>query len=503
MRTGKKCCHETHLSEIHHAQTGNRNKLSLKQETIMSEDNLAISFLETLPDEWVIDLMPAIRKELAGSTYKIVVLDDDPTGTQTVRDLPVLTHWSLEALEAELNGKFPAFFILTNSRSLPQTEACDLAREIGTNLQRASKNTGVRVVVISRSDSTLRGHFPAEVDASAEALGKQNLPYLVIPFFLEGGRYTINDTHYVKEGEQLVPAARTPFARDASFGFRHSNLKQYVEEKTAGKLRSEDVQSLTLTDIRIGGPARVAEILRNIPPRTACIVNAASYRDMEVVVAGLIEVENEGYEFLYRTAASFVRTRTGLDEGEGLLPGAELVSQSSNGGLFVIGSYVPKTTTQVSQLFEKTDVKPIEIEVRALLDAETREKEIQRVTALASQTIQAGKDAAIYTSRELITGSDSASSLKIGQTVSDSLVRIVTNIDVQPRYLVAKGGITSSDVATEALGIRRAMIIGQALPGVPAWRCGRETRYPAMTYIVFPGNVGDDDALAQIQTKLR
>ncbi|MGA7279007.1 MAG: four-carbon acid sugar kinase family protein [Desulfocapsaceae bacterium] len=469
----------------------------------MNEDILDIGFLETLPDEWGIDLMPAIRKELASSTYKIVVLDDDPTGTQTVRDLPVLTHWSQGALEAELKGDFPAFFILTNSRSLPQDEACELAREIGANLQIASKNTGVRAVVISRSDSTLRGHFPAEVDASAEALGKQNLPYLVIPFFLEGGRYTINDIHYVKEGEQLVPAAQTPFARDAAFGFSNSNLKQYVEEKTAGKIPSEDVHSVTLTDIRIGGPARVSEILRSIPPRTACIINAASYRDMEVVVAGLIEVENEGYEFLYRTAASFVRTRTGLDEGEGLLPGTELVSQSANGGLFVIGSYVPKTTTQVSQLFEQTDVEPIEIDVSALLNADSREKEIKRVTALTSQTLKSAKDAAIYTSRELITGSDGAASLKIGQTVSDSLVRIVTNIGVQPRYLVAKGGITSSDVATKALGIRRAMVIGQALPGVPAWRCGRETRYPAMTYIVFPGNVGDDDALAQIQAKLR
>ncbi len=468
----------------------------------MSEDILELSFLETLPEEWAIDLMPAIRKELAGSTYKIVVLDDDPTGTQTVRDLPVLTHWSLEALETELQGDFPAFFILTNSRSLPQEDACELAREIGASLQRASKKTGVRIVVISRSDSTLRGHFPAEVKASAEALGKQNLPYLVIPFFLEGGRYTINDIHYVKEGDHLVPAAQTPFARDAAFAFSFSNLKHYIEEKTAGKIRAVDVRSLTLEDIRFGGPGRIAEILRSVPPRTACIVNAASYRDMEVVVAGLIEVENEGYEFLYRTAASFVRTRTGLDEGGGLLPGAELVSQSASGGLFVIGSYVPKTTTQVSQLFELTDVEPIEIQVNALLDADNREAEINRVIALASQTLKAGKDAAIYTSRELITGPDGASSLKIGQTVSDSLVRIVTNIGVQPRYLVAKGGITSSDVATEALGIRRAMVIGQALPGVPAWRCGQETRYPAMTYIIFPGNVGDDDALAQIQAKL-
>jgi uncharacterized protein YgbK (DUF1537 family) len=469
----------------------------------MSDTILDISYLDTLPPEWVIHLMPGIRKELATSSYKIVVLDDDPTGTQTVRDLPVLTHWSVEGLETELRDSYPAFFILTNSRSLTQPDAVELAREIGTNLRIASENSDVRIVVISRSDSTLRGHFPAEVDATADTLDKQKLPYLVVPFFLEGGRFTINDIHYVKEGDQLVPAAQTPFARDAAFGFSHSNLRDYIEEKTSGIIQAEDVQSVSLDDIRIGGPNRVAEILRKVSPKTACVINAASYRDMEVAVTALIQVEKEGCEFLYRTAASFVRTRTGLDQGEGLLPGPELVSQSQNGGLFVIGSYVPKTTNQVSALFELTDVVPIEIQVNALLNPGLREREIERVVTTATETLKSGQDAAIYTSRELVTGADGTSSLKIGRTVSDSLVTIVKGITVQPHYLVAKGGITSSDTATEALGIQRAMVIGQAMPGVPAWRCGEETRYPGMTYIVFPGNVGEDDALAQLQRKLK
>jgi len=169
----------------------------------------------------------------------------------------------------------------------------------------------------------------------------------------------------------------------------------------------------------------------------------------------------------------------------------------------VIGSYVPKTTTQVSKLFELTDIVQIEVQVSALLEDETRDQEIARVTSRAEETIDSGRDAALFTSRLLVTGDDAEASLKIGQTVSDSLVQIVKNISVQPRYLVAKGGITSSDVATKALGIRKAMVIGQALPGVPAWRCGDETRYPGTTYIVFPGNVGEDDALAQIQKKVK
>ncbi|MEJ2137469.1 MAG: four-carbon acid sugar kinase family protein [Desulfofustis sp.] len=385
-----------------------------------------------------------------------------------------------------------------------QTEqaACDLAREIGGNLYLASKNTGVRVVVISRSDSTLRGHFPAEVDAAAEILNKQQLPYLIIPFFLEGGRYTLDDIHYVKEKDSLVPAAMTPFAKDAAFGFSHSNLKKYIEEKTRGKINAEDVIAVSLEDIRVGGPERVAEVLRSVPQGTACIINSASYRDMEVVVSALITVENEGYEFLYRTAASFVRSRLGLDAGDGLLSGTQLVNPSANGGLFVIGSYVPKTTAQTNALFELTDIVPIEVKVDELLDERRRSEEIERVIALTNGTLGSGADAAVYTSRSLVAGSDASSSLAIGGIVSASLVEIVSNLTHQPRYLVAKGGITSSDIATEALGIRRALVIGQALPGVPAWRCGEETRYPGMTYIVFPGNVGEDDALAQIVRKI-
>ncbi|MEJ2058354.1 MAG: nucleotide-binding domain containing protein [Desulfofustis sp.] len=127
---------------------------------------------------------------------------------------------------------------------------------------------------------------------------------------------------------------------------------------------------------------------------------------------------------------------------------------------------------------------------------------MDRVISELNHILGSGTDAAVFTSRELIRASDAVSSLEIGSIISDCLVRMVTGLSEQPRYLVAKGGITSSDVATKALGIKKAQVIGQALPGVPAWRCGEETRYPGMTYIIFPGNVGDDDALAQIVQKI-
>ncbi len=462
----------------------------------------SIRILNTLPPEWSFDLLPAIREEIRSSRYKIVILDDDPTGTQTACDLPVLTTWSEQDLHGELMGEYPAFFILTNSRSLPEEKACSLAREIGTNLRRASEATGARVVLISRSDSTLRGHFPAEVDAMAEAMGKERLPYLILPFFLEGGRYTIGDIHYVQEKDQLIPAALTPFAKDAAFGFTHSNLKDWVEEKTSGHIPAISVVSVSIEDIRLGGPHRVAQILSGVKPGSACIVNAASYRDMEVIITALLLIERDGREFLYRTAASFVRTRTGLDHRAALLCRDELAKDSPLGGLFVIGSYVEKTSLQVQTLLAETKIRGIEVEVTALLDPARKKAEITRVAIMASAFLALGIDTAIFTSRKLIVGEIAEASLNIGQTVSDSLIAIVQAISVEPRYLIAKGGITSSDIATKGLGVRRAMVIGQALPGVPVWRLGPETRNPGMAYIIFPGNVGEADALACLQKNL-
>ena len=148
-------------------------------------------------------------------------------------------------------------------------------------------------------------------------------------------------------------------------------------------------------------------------------------------------------------------------------------------------------------------LEAIEIDAKALLEDHHRKIEIDRVRSAMNQWIEKGRDVVIYTSRDLLLGSSAPDSLAIGQRVSQGLVDIVRGLAVQPSYLVAKGGITSSDLATEALGVRRAMVLGQILPGVPVWRLGSEALYPGMAYIVFPGNVGEVDALSFIRTRLR
>jgi uncharacterized protein YgbK (DUF1537 family) len=465
----------------------------------MSESTITKSNLfTTLPPEWPEGLLDHIREKVKGSGRKIVVLDDDPTGTQTVHNLLVLTTWCVDDLEAALRSDFPAFYIITNSRSLTEAAAVALNREIGTRLRSASRKAKVEIELISRSDSTLRGHFPAEIDALLESMDTPGLPRLVVPFFFEGGRYTVNDIHYVAEGDRLTPAGQTAYAQDVAFGYRQSNLRRWVEEKTGGRIPFHRVASISLEDIRTGGPQSVTEQLARLEAGSYCVVNGVSYGDVEVLVAGLLRAEDLGRRFVFRTAASFVRVRCGVLP-RGLLHREELTIETKHGGLFVVGSYVPKTAVQLATLQDTCDIDSVEVNVGHLLDDNRQAQEIQRAATDVDRSLGNGKDVVLFTSRKLVEGVNARESLKIGQRISDALVAIVRSITFQPRYLVAKGGITSSDVATKGLGVRRAMVIGQVLPGVPVWKLGEETRYPGMSYIVFPGNVGEVNALAEIQ----
>ena len=457
--------------------------------------------LSSLPPEWPEDLLPAIQAENRDCGASIVVLDDDPTGTQTVYDVPILTDWTTKSLTCELHAKTPLFYVLTNSRSLTEAAARNLATEIGMNLKTAAQQTGRSFVVISRSDSTLRGHFPAEVDALADALGQTNAIRILIPFFLEGGRYTIGDTHYVKEGAYLVPAHETPFAQDAVFGYSCSNLPKWVGQKSQGQVSPDAVVTLTLDDIRRGGPKRVEEKLRTCRQNGVCVINAASYRDLEVATVALIRAERRGQGFLYRTAASFVRVRAGLT-GRPLLTVKDLALPEKSGALLVVGSYVPRTSEQISYLKKHAKIRSIEVQVTQLLSEAKRDAEIRRLISLVDETLDKNSDVMIYTSRDLVTGQNAEENLAIGSQISNGLVDLVRRISVRPRYILAKGGITSSDLATKALRIKRAVVLGQILPGVPVWKTGPETAFADMPYIVFPGNVGGRDALVQIIDKL-
>ncbi|MEM8528356.1 MAG: four-carbon acid sugar kinase family protein [Bacteroidota bacterium] len=461
--------------------------------------NPTIKILDQLPTEPSQNLSDKIQVATQQKNDHIIVLDDDPTGTQTVQNFPVLTTWSVEVLQKEMEIGSSIFYILTNSRALPQAEADELAKEIGRNIKTVSKRLHKKCMVISRSDSTLRGHYPSEVESLKTALGQIDTINILIPAFFEGGRYTINDIHYVKQDEQLIPAAQTPYAQDKSFGYQHSDLKDWVEEKTEGKVKSSEVISFSIEELRTKSIELLVEKLNQCPPNSTCIVNAADYIDLEVFALALMSSK---VQVICRTAASFVAAIAGTHSRD-LLQKEDLIEPENqqNGGLIVVGSYVPKTTQQLSHLQANTNINSIELDVQKILEAAQNNSTSTLLQIYATQvnkTFQSGSDLVVYTSRKLIATDTQAQNLNIGKTISSFLTNLVSQLEVRPKYLIAKGGITSSDVATESLQVKRAMVKGQVLPGVPVWSLGAESKFPDLSYIIFPGNVGEEDAITKV-----
>jgi uncharacterized protein YgbK (DUF1537 family) len=461
---------------------------------------------QSLPDDFPDErLQQRVRAVVEESRRKVVALDDDPTGVQTVFDTPVLARWEIGDLKTELEAQNPLFYVLTNSRSLPEDEAAALNEEIVRNLQAAAAGTGVSFSVASRSDSTLRGHFPAETDAIARVLGGVD-GVLICPAFFEGGRLTIDDIHYVRDGDRLIPAADTEFARDAVFGYRQSNLRFWIEEKTRGRIKAADVTSLSLEEIRTGGPEKVLERLNAVKNGQPVIVNAASYQDLYVVALAVIRAETSGQSFIYRTAASFVRARVGLPERP-LLSRRDLLGINAPPyvpGLVIVGSHVRRSSEQLAKLLELQNTIGIEVRVPDVLKGgDPRARVISEAREAADQALAAGLTPVVFTSRQVVEGPAGRDPLAVSRAVSDALVEIVGAVERRPGFIVGKGGITSSDIGTRALGARRAIVLGQIVPGVPVWRLGPEARFPDLPYVVFPGNVGQAETLAELVTSLR
>jgi uncharacterized protein YgbK (DUF1537 family) len=463
------------------------------------------------PERKVEGALEEIRRRVVESGRRVAVLDDDPTGVQSVHGVPVLTTWAVEDLRWALEQTSPTFFVLHNSRSLPEEEAVAMNREIARNLSEAANEAGADFDVVSRSDSTLRGHYPAETDVLAEALeesGRGPDGLIICPAFFEAGRITVDDVHWVRQNGELIPAGQTEYAADHSFGYRSSDLKAWVEEKTRGRIRANEVVSVGLADLREGGPERVLELLKEVSGGRPVVVNAASHADFEVFVLGLLAAEEEGRRFLYRTGPSFLRARGGITEPKVLGPEELYRKRPKEGhGLVLVGSYVPTTTRQLEGALALDGVRGVEMSVLRLLEPESREDELGRTAEEVNDSL-ASSEVAVYTSRELVTADKvGLSNFEIGAAVSGALVEVMRRVDrTQPlSFVVAKGGITSSDVATKGLEVRRAEVAGPLLPPaiVPVWILPEENDFPGLPYVIFPGNVGGPGSLAQAIEILR
>lgn len=463
--------------------------------TILDKNTLFAS----LPPAKQSALLADIQQFRKDKVDAIIVLDDDPTGTQTVYDIPVLTDWKVESVLREFKMGTPVFYILTNSRSLTVEETAQLSIEIGKNIRQAAKQTQTRFWMISRSDSTLRGHYPIEVTALEEGLGWGKSTQFIIPAFFEGGRYTINNIHYVQQGDKLVPAAQTPYAKDKVFGYQNSNLIDWVVEKTNGTIKETAIKTIDLEELRTKSLSSLVDKLNQLDNHSVGIVNAATYSDLYFFAKAILQSDVQP---IFRTAASFVSAIAGLKE-QPLLDGTTIKNNNQNGGLVIVGSYVPTSSLQLKHLLtHHKEIYPIEIEVSEILNAKNPKELWLKYAQTITPQLLKRQTVVLYTSRKLIAAATAKENQDIGKNISNFLTQIVANIAAYPAYILTKGGITSSDIATKSLGIKRAMVKGQIIKGVPVWELGKETKFPNSHQIIFPGNVGTESSLTEVVEEL-
>jgi uncharacterized protein YgbK (DUF1537 family) len=436
---------------------------------------------------------------------KIIVIDDDPTGSQTVHSCLLLTRWDEATLLEAFADESPLFFILSNTRGMSATDAASVTREICRNLSAAMdtlKQTGneINPIVVSRSDSTLRGHYPVETDVIAEELGPFDAHFLV-PAFFEGGRITRDSIHYLVVDSKPVRVDQTEFAKDSVFGFSTSFLPDYVEEKTAGRIRADQVERFVLDDIRGDCRQRLSDLQNN----SCCVVDCETQSDLNGFASQLLDVAaSSGKRFLFRSAASLLTAFAALPAQPVAANDMAAYVREGKPGVILAGSHVSKTSQQLNHLMHNTPIRQVWVDVEKFRDLwcakdsralnEYRNDLLEQITVLH----ESAEHVLVYTSRSELKFDNQQTRLDFGQALSAFLMQLVSGLPKTIGYLVSKGGITSNDVLSVGLSLRTSRVLGQILPGCSVVKCPEDhPRFANMPVVIFPGNVGDESSITR------
>ena len=428
---------------------------------------------------------------------KIIVLDDDPTGSQTVHSCLLLTRWDAATLQEALLDEAPLFFVLTNTRGMDAARAAAVTGEVCDNLKLALADLAaggrrIQPILVSRSDSTLRGHYPVETDVIADKLGPFDAHFLV-PAFFEGGRFTKDGIHYLMVDGQPTPVHETEFAQDSVFGYRHSYLPDYVEEKTRGRIQAGEVERFRLEDVR----GNVARRLLGLSGNRCCVVDAETQADLDHFAAQVEAAAAQGKRFLFRSAASLLTALAGLPPQPVAAEAMRAYSRGGRPGAVIVGSHVKKTTAQLERLLAEPGVTALEVDVDRVQPE--RARLLADILARAADAHAAGLTPVVFTSRVERQFPDQAQRLAFGEAVSAFLMDVVRGLPPTLGFLVSKGGITSNDVLSDGLALRTSRVLGQVLAGCSVVRCPADhPRFPDLPVVIFPGNVGDEAALATV-----
>lgn len=429
-------------------------------------------------------------------TPRIIVLDDDPTGSQTVHSCLLLTRWDVATLKSALADSTPLFFILTNTRGMDAAHAAAVTREVCDNLKIALADYAGPVLFVSRSDSTLRGHYPVETDVMNESLGPFDAT-LLTPAFFEGGRITRDSTHYLIVDGKPVPTHETEFARDSVFGYRTAFLPDYVAEKTDGRVASGQVARLTLGDLHTG---QAGAWLAGLHDNQVGVVDGETANDYRLFADAVLKAAADGKRLLFRSAASLLTALAKLPP-QPVPPGSfSTLVRDGRPGVIVVGSHVAKTTAQLTTLLKERGVVGLPLDVARL--PRTRATVADELTASIAHAHTQGLTPVVFTSRAELQFASAAERLAFGESVSGTLMDVVKQLPQTLGFLISKGGITSNDVLSTGLALTASRVLGQILPGVTVVQTPPDHRLPHLPVVIFPGNVGDDEALAEAYRRL-
>ena len=464
---------------------------------------ISADILNAFPPVDVEEAERQLQEEVKNNRRKIVVLDDDPTGVQTVHDVSVYTNWSEDSIEQGFAEENKLFYILTNSRGLTSDQTARIHREIAETVSRVSRRTGTDFMILSRSDSTLRGHYPLEPELLKEVVEAETGitidGEILCHCVKEGGRFTRDNIRYVKCGDSLVPAGETEFAAVEAFGYQSSDLRDYVEEKTGGRYKADQVTCIDLKDLRSMNLAKIEQQLKDVHGFNKIVVNAIDYVDIKIFCIALYRVMSQGRHFMFRTAAALVKELGGISDQPLLTREQMIRNDTQKGGVIIVGSHTHKTTEQLEELKTLDRIACVEFNSDLVLDDSAFEEETTRATLAIEDILKQGKTAVAYTRRRLLVVENNTKeeALVRSAKISEAVQSLVANLNTAPSFIIAKGGITSSDIGTKALAVQRANVMGQICPGIPVWQTGAESRFPDTPYVIFPGNVGERGTLKE------
>lgn len=430
---------------------------------------------------------------------KYIVLDDDPTGIQTVHDVYMITQTDKVSIEKAFLQSQNLFYILTNSRAFSKEYTIQYHKELIQNIIDVAKKIDMDFTIVSRSDSTLRGHYPTETQVIYDVLKKNHMHIdgeILCPY-LDGIRKTENDIHYVLVNDTWVPVGNTEFAKDKTFAFQSSDLKEYVEEKTNKAYLASSCISLSLSDLQ--DESIVISKLNSVSEFRKVILNCTCMEDLKRFVSAY---EKANKRYIFRCAASLVKELGHITDSS-YLEKEECINDGS-GGLVLVGSHVNKTKEQLEYLKENyRNLEWVEFNQHEILNG-TLEKETYRCANIVNDLLKKNKLVVLATRRDRVDfpSDDKEKQLEMATQISFALTNVLKQLTQRPGFLITKGGITSSDALTNGLDVKMAYVLGQIEQNVGVIRSVDDCKFEDLPVVIFPGNVGDKTTLYSVVKKL-